>query len=274
MASGLWLVKVFTDHGQRTTDNEIMQLLVLGTGEAFDDNGLGNTSFIYSGKGQPTILFDCGYQIPERLWQSPKIYPHIDAVYITHLHGDHTMGLAPLFIRFLEEKRKKTLTVFGPRGVQKNIEEMAGLAYSSIFKKITFAIEFKELCCDQEFVYKKMKFACAHSSHSRENLSVRVWPSQAKSFCISGDGALTEAMMRLYQGTDLLLQEVFSPKPAGVFHCDLEMLLDYTDESDIKKIGVTHISRHYLKEMKRLVSNHKARTYKLFVPKPGQKISL
>ena len=94
-----------------------MQLLVLGTGEAFDDKGLGNTSFIYSAKRQPTVLFDCGYQVPERLWQYPKIYPSIDAIYLTHLHGDHTMGLAPLFIRFLEEGRTKPLTIIGPKGV-------------------------------------------------------------------------------------------------------------------------------------------------------------
>jgi ribonuclease Z len=250
-----------------------MQLLVLGTGEAFDDKGLGNTSFIYSAKRQPTVLFDCGYQVPERLWQYPKIYPSIDAIYLTHLHGDHTMGLAPLFIRFLEEGRTKPLTIIGPKGVQENIEQMAVLAYASIFKKITYDLTFKEICCDQEFVFKKLIFACAHSSHSRENLSVRLWVSKTKSLAISGDGALTEATMRLFKGTDLLMHEVFSPKPAGLFHCDLEMLLDYIDESEIKKIGVTHVCRHHLKEMASLVSKQKSKT-KLFMAKPGQVLKI
>ncbi|EKD51782.1 MAG: beta-lactamase superfamily hydrolase [uncultured bacterium] len=247
-----------------------MKLLTIGTGEAFDDLGLGNTSFLLFGKSVPTVLFDCGYQIPERLWQHPKHCMKLDAVYLTHLHGDHTMGLPPLFIRFFEEGRKNKLTIFGPRGTQEHVTALAELAYSSIFHKITFPIEFVELCCDHEVVFKNIRLCSAHSSHSRENLSVRVWVSQTKSFAISGDGALTESTMHLFKGTDLLLHEVFSPKPAGLYHCDLEMLMDYLPVAGIKKIGVTHISRKHIKEIRSFVFAHRSKEYQLFIPKPGE----
>src|SRR3954452_18272937 len=97
-------------------------LRVLGTGEAFD-TGLGNNScLLYDGKKGspskekriPTFLFDCGYQIPERLWALPKLYPELDAVALTHFHADHAFGLAPLLVRFAEEGREEPLGIFGP----------------------------------------------------------------------------------------------------------------------------------------------------------------
>jgi hypothetical protein len=39
---------------------------VIGCGEAFDSE-FGNTSYLLSGRNCPSVLFDCGYQIPERL---------------------------------------------------------------------------------------------------------------------------------------------------------------------------------------------------------------
>ncbi len=251
-----------------------MQLLILGTGEAFDDKGLGNTSSVFYGKNMPTILFDCGYQIPERLWQYPKTYKNIDAIYLTHLHGDHTMGLPALFIRFFEEGRKKKLTIFGPKGTKENVMKMCGLAYASIAKKLKYKIEIKEIKSGQSFSYKKVRFSCAHSFHSRLNLGIRASLPRGKSFAISGDGDLTEGTKKLFQGTDLLLHEVFSPTPAGVGHCDLRGFLRYIKIANIKKTGVVHISRNHIKEMKQLVSHHKGKGYKLFVPKPGQLIKL
>ena len=74
------------------------QLGLIGCGEAFD-TGFGNNSCIFFGERLPTVLFDCGYQIPERLWALAPGLRSVDAVYLTHFHADHAMGLAPLIVR-------------------------------------------------------------------------------------------------------------------------------------------------------------------------------
>ena len=73
---------------------------VVGCGEAFDV-GLGNTSYLFSGEGYPALLFDCGYQIPERLWLN-RLHLGLDAVFFTHLHADHSFGFVPLMARYWE----------------------------------------------------------------------------------------------------------------------------------------------------------------------------
>ena len=47
---------------------------MIGSGEAFD-HILGNTAYLFSGKGYPTVLFDCGYQIPERSGATRVVSP-------------------------------------------------------------------------------------------------------------------------------------------------------------------------------------------------------
>ena len=93
-----------------------MDVHVVGAGEAFD-SGLGNNSFLLSATRGPTVLIDCGYQIPERLW-ARDLHRSIDAIYFTHTHADHAFGVVPLLTRFWEERRKRSLTIIGHRGVE------------------------------------------------------------------------------------------------------------------------------------------------------------
>jgi hypothetical protein len=78
---GKWLMKTKTKTPERPA------VRVIGSGEAFDTY-LGNTSYLFTGKGLPTVLFDCGYQIPERLWKN-GLHTNLDAICFTHL----TFGL-------------------------------------------------------------------------------------------------------------------------------------------------------------------------------------
>ena len=67
--------------------------------------------------GSETFLFDAGRGCLQRLLQINVSYGKIDALFLTHLHSDHTVGLPDLWLTgWLISRRTIPLNVFGPAG--------------------------------------------------------------------------------------------------------------------------------------------------------------
>jgi ribonuclease BN (tRNA processing enzyme) len=73
-----------------------MKITSLGNGGAFATMDEGNSSFLIEHNNKK-LLFDCGTTTPYILRDEFKIpFTDIDAVYISHIHGDHMGGLEML----------------------------------------------------------------------------------------------------------------------------------------------------------------------------------
>jgi ribonuclease Z len=67
--------------------------------------------------GGERLLFDCGEGTQHQLLRSIGL-PDIDAIFITHLHLDHWLGLPGMFKTFDMRDRDRPLDVYGPPGLQ------------------------------------------------------------------------------------------------------------------------------------------------------------
>ena len=76
-----------------------MQITWNGTGSAWSTY-YGNSSAVIENAGSRLII-DCGYTVPGRLRQMGISASEIDAIFISHLHGDHIYGLEELGFRAL-----------------------------------------------------------------------------------------------------------------------------------------------------------------------------
>lgn len=74
-----------------------LRLQMLGTGGAFAKKYFNNNGLLYA--GDFTLLIDCGITAPLALHSLGKPLDDIDAVLITHIHGDHVGGLEELAFR-------------------------------------------------------------------------------------------------------------------------------------------------------------------------------
>lgn len=74
-----------------------LRLQMLGTGGAFAKTYYNNNALLYA--GDFTLLIDCGITAPMALHAIGKPVDEIDAVLITHIHGDHVGGLEELAFR-------------------------------------------------------------------------------------------------------------------------------------------------------------------------------
>jgi len=68
-----------------------MKITILGCGNAFSHNNY-NQSFLLEENGK-NFLVDCGTRIPTALYDQEIDLKSIDAVYISHAHGDHCGGI-------------------------------------------------------------------------------------------------------------------------------------------------------------------------------------
>ena len=67
--------------------------------------------------GGDRILFDCGEGTQQQLLRSVGL-PDLDAIFLTHYHLDHWLGLVGMLKTFDLRARERTLTVHGPPGLR------------------------------------------------------------------------------------------------------------------------------------------------------------
>ena len=77
--------------------------------------------------GRSWILVDCGEGTQQQIMRSPLKISRIDAILLTHLHGDHVLGLPGLLGTMGMEARTAPLVLVGPVGMWGWIESMLAL---------------------------------------------------------------------------------------------------------------------------------------------------
>jgi len=91
-------------------------------------------------RGGERLLFDCGEGTQRQLLRSVGLMD-LDAVFITHFHADHWLGLPGMLKSFQLRDRDKPLTVYGPVGLQDLMDSML-VVYG---RRLGFALEIVEV---------------------------------------------------------------------------------------------------------------------------------
>lgn len=101
-----------------------MELIFLGTGAGRPLPGRNVTSIalrLLSARGT-FWLFDCGEGTQHQLMRTPLKLSRLERIFVTHLHGDHTFGLAGLISSRAFVGGSSPLSVYGPVGLRELIE--------------------------------------------------------------------------------------------------------------------------------------------------------
>ena len=76
--------------------------------------------------GGDRLLFDCGEGTQRQLLRSVGL-PDLDAIFLTHYHADHWLGLPGMLKTFDLRAREAPLTVYGPPGLKALMHTMRGV---------------------------------------------------------------------------------------------------------------------------------------------------
>jgi len=168
--------------------------------------------------GSKTLLFDAGRGCLQRLRQLNLGYDTIDALFFTHLHSDHIVGLPDLWLTgWLITKRNNPLPVFGPKG-SKQMTDYLQKAYKFDIKmrieddkspqeggKLT-TTDIKEGIVYEKDGVKVIAFLVDHYPIVPA-FGYRI-EYAGHSVVLSGDTRYSENLIKFAKGTDLLVHEV------------------------------------------------------------------
>ena len=97
-----------------------VKLKVIGCGDAFGSGGRLNTCF-YIDAGSIRFLVDCGASSLPGLKQYGIYADDIDAIVISHFHGDHYGGVPFILLDAAVYGRTKRLQIISPVGGKRRI---------------------------------------------------------------------------------------------------------------------------------------------------------
>ena len=225
-----------------------MTLRIIGCGDAFCSGGRFHTCFQLRFREQ-NILLDLGSTAFMPLRQALPSLDLIDQVLISHLHGDHFGGL-PFFLldsQFVT-RRRRPLTVAGPRGIQQRVEDAIAILFSNMGTiDWRFPLSFVELEPGGEQVFDAIKVKSYEVDHPDTSpcLALRL-ELEDKVLAFSGDTAWTETLIDVADGADLFICECHSYEPNLFWHLDWQTLNAHQASLRAKRILLTHMSQPML----------------------------
>ena len=117
-----------------------MEIIFLGTSSAVHSKERNHPSIALKAFGD-VMLFDCG-EGTQRQMLHTKVSPmKISRIFISHLHGDHILGLPGLLQSLGLQDREEKLTIYGPKGLSKVKDAIYNFGYC----KFDFPIDFIEI---------------------------------------------------------------------------------------------------------------------------------
>src|SRR5215470_5496446 len=139
------MMRVFAAHTGEWQGSQVISLQFIGSGDAFGSGGRFQTCFrVIHDTG--SLLIDCGASSLVALKRHAMPPDSIDAIVLSHLHGDHFGGV-PFFVLDAQfSQRSRPLFIAGPPGVkQRVLQAMDVLFPGSSGSRKPFAVEFGEL---------------------------------------------------------------------------------------------------------------------------------
>jgi len=120
----IWLcLLTFSNVGVASPANMI-KVTLLGTGTPFPNAARFGSAILVEAGGEK-LLFDCGRGAVIRLTQAGVPLDSVDALFLTHLHSDHTVGIPDLWLTGWFLGRDHPFRVWGPPGTREMTEYLS-----------------------------------------------------------------------------------------------------------------------------------------------------
>lgn len=242
-----------------------MKIIFLGVGEAFDENLPNNSQIVVSEK--TNLLVDCGFNIPQQLWKFNPDLNFLDAIYISHQHGDHFVGLPALLLRLWEDGREKDLTIICQKSFKDTFDSFMEYVYGGFKAKFKYRINLEESEEGKEINFNDLKFSFSKTVHSGENLAVKITDGRGV-YAYSGDGS-PKVDTDFYKNLDLLILETYLYDIERIGHSSIVSAIKFAKENNAKCLALTHINRDLRKsELTSIKEKLKDENIKIIIPEP------
>ena len=230
-----------TPHHPASVDG--MKITIVGSGDAFGSGGRAHTCIRLDARAA-TVVVDFGSG-SMTAWQKLGFDSNdIDAVVISHLHGDHFGGIPSLLLhaQFVAHRRKPLLFV-GPPGLKARLQDMLDLFFPGSPKADwSFAWQVREIPGGRKITVAGLSLETFDVIHSPGSMPTGMRLSDGKHvFAYSGDTAWTDVLYAIAADADLFLVECSSGDEPIPNHLHWPQLKSKLKGFSAKRILVTHL---------------------------------
>jgi ribonuclease Z len=117
-----------------------LHVMFLGTGGSIPTAGRSLPAVLLQRQGEQ-LMFDCGESVQRQMAKAKTGFHKKMKIFISHMHGDHVLGLPGLLQTMALLDRERKLEVFGPIGIARFLE----CVRESLQFGLTFPVEICEI---------------------------------------------------------------------------------------------------------------------------------
>jgi len=246
--------------------NTDTKLVLLGTGTPFADPTKSGPSLAIV-VNNTSYIVDAGPGLVRRAAQAKELgFPSLDAaqlktLFITHLHSDHTIGLADVILTPAVLDRNAPISIYGPVGSKKMTADLmraykkdVSMRINGLEKgdEIAYKVHTQEIKEGQIYKDSNLTVTAFKVQHGQwDHAFGFVFQTKDKKIVISGDCTYSENLIKFAKDCDILVHEVYSD--AGLkkrtqrwqdyhstFHTSTYQLADIANQVKPKLLVLNH----------------------------------
>ncbi len=225
-----------------------VQVWFLGTGDAFGSGGRDMAAYLIASRAG-TYLVDCAPTVLPALKRHGLSAEPIDAVLLSHLHGDHFGGVPFLLLEYTYERpRYRPLAIAGPAGTAARLRQLCRVLYGEeLLDHAPFRIDYFDLEPGRALRIAGATVRPFAVPHQRERLSLGLRVEvEGRRIAYSGDAGWCEELVAESQGADLLICECSFFHTRVPTHIDYRQIASQRHRFGCRQLVLTHVGREVL----------------------------
>ncbi len=227
------------------------EVLFVGTGDAFGSGGRRNSAILIRGRAG-SLLLDCGPTTLSGLKDLGVDPREIDAIAISHYHGDHAAGFPFLLLDYLyESRRDRPLDILGPPGIEERLERLTKAFEYDLERP--YPVRFSEFDCTgpgATGAFKLTPFAARHHPETCPHM-LRVEVDDTAVF-FSGDTGWHEELPEVVGDVDLFISEATLFDETFEYHLSCARLTEERSRFACRRMILTHLGSDVLENLDRV----------------------
>lgn len=233
-----------------------MKLTVIGCSDAFGSGGRFHSCYLLE-TSRGRLLLDCGANSPLALKRAGIAISSIDAIVISHCHGDHFGGLPFLFLdRMFMDRGSKPLEILGPPGIGQRAEALLECLYPTLGTlPRAFEIVYRELPPGTVTEWNTLPISAFAVEHFSGSPSLALsFADGGRRFSFSGDSSWCEGAIKAGRNADLYLIECTNFDTRSSMHLDYATIAANFAAIGAKRYLLTHMGEEMLASLGKINS--------------------
>lgn len=236
-----------------------LRLTFIGSGNAFSPGGLCCNGFLVNDR----FLFEAPPQALSSLNHLGADPNSLEAVVISHHHGDHFLGLPFLLLHWKWQGRTRPVRIIGPKATHRLGTKIAESVFPGVLRDIGYEIEWIEAQPGQPLRLPGLELEAVDVQHDDELAATLGYAAlvDGRRLAYTGDTRLCDAVFELAKTPEVLVSECASrdlnipihmnlvddiPRVRAALPSEAQLILTHlTPDVDDGGLPNTHVARDF-----------------------------